>query len=203
MKRLATLISIFSHPIGIPLVAVVVYFNLFPVYYETPIIVAKTLATCILTIFIPVIFLFILKSFRLISSFRLPSAKERKLPLLFCLLIDLVIINYIFDIYEFRHLFFFFWALLLSGIITFLGLIFRFKVSLHSLGLSSLTFFISYLSYDFSINLVNLIALLVLLTGIVSTSRLYLKAHSVSEIVLGCFLGFSTQLLIPLYFDYL
>lgn len=202
MKKLALFISVICHPIIIPIIAVISYFYLFPDFFQKSIVYAKVLATSILTIFIPIVFLFIMKSMRLISSFRLPSYNERKLPLLFFLVLDLLIINYIFDIYNYKHLFYFFWALLFSGIICFLGLLFKFKVSLHALGLSSLSFFMIYLSYNFELSLSLYISVLILSLGIVSSMRLYLKAHTLVEIVVGILLGLATQLLIPLLFIY-
>ncbi len=200
MRSIAHIVSYISHPISIPTLVVIIYFYVFPDYFLHQLIYAKILATAILTIFIPIVFLFILRSLKLITSFKLPHPQERKLPLLFFLFLDLVLINYIFNIYDYKHLFFFFWALLLSGIICFLGLLFNFKISLHSLGISSLCFFLVYLSYNFQLNLSLTIMLLILAIGVVSSARLYVKAHSLAEVITGIVLAISTQLLIPLYF---
>ncbi|QSS97782.1 hypothetical protein [Psychroflexus sp. ALD_RP9] len=202
MRKFASIISVICHPIFIPTLAVALFFYLFPDFYQKPIVYAKILATAILTIFIPIVFLFIMKSIKLISSFKLPTYNERKLPLLFFLMIDLIVINYIFDIYNYKHLFYFFWALLFSGIICFLGLLFKFKISLHTLGLSSLSFFMIYLSHNFELRLSFYISALLLGTGIVSSMRLYLKAHTFAEVLIGVLLGLATQLIIPLFYIY-
>ncbi|MDN6281099.1 MAG: phosphatase PAP2 family protein [Psychroflexus sp.] len=58
--------------------------------------------------------------------------------------------------------------------------------------------FLCLLSYHFELDFRYSIALLVFCIGLVSSARIYLKAHSFSEVVLGVVLGVVTQLLIPL-----
>ncbi|MGB2087999.1 MAG: hypothetical protein ACPHVL_05110 [Psychroflexus salarius] len=59
-----------------------------------------------------------------------------------------------------------------------------------------------YLSYNFELSLSLYISVLILSLGIVSSMRLYLKAHTLVEVVVGILLGLATQLLIPLFFIY-
>lgn len=198
MRAFAQFISVIGHPVFIPLFAVVFYFYKLPVFFSKDVVQAKIIATIIISVFIPLVFLYFFKTLRLISSFELPTAKERRLPLLFLMMLDLVIINYIFELYNYQHLFYFFWSLLLASMFVFVALFFRFKVSLHALGISSFLSFVCVLSYEFNLNFLALIMLLLFITGVISTSRLILKAHQPIEVYSGLLLGVFTQLLIPL-----
>lgn len=197
MKKLAQFFSVILHPVFVPLAAVIFFFIKVPLYYGSELLYSKVIAILILTVLIPILFLYFARTIRLISSFELPSAKERRFPLLFFMMLDLVIINYIFDLYNFQYLFYFFWSLLLAAMLVFIALFFRFRISLHSMGLSSFLSFLCLLSYHFELDFRFSIAFLVLCIGLVSSARLYLKAHRPSEVVVGVVVGVLTQLLIP------
>ncbi|MGO2293975.1 MAG: phosphatase PAP2 family protein [Psychroflexus halocasei] len=199
MRKLSQLISVIFHPIFVPLAAVSIFFYKLPIYFESSIIYSKIIAMLIISIFLPLVFLYLFRTLRLISNFELPTAKERRLPLLFFMILDLVIINYIFELYNYQYLFYFFWSLLLASMVVFLALFFRFKISLHSLGMSSLLTFLIILSFNFQLNFIYGIAFLVVCLGLVSSSRLILKAHVPSEVIVGIVLGVITQLTIPIF----
>lgn len=199
MKKLSQVISVILHPVFVPLAAVIIFFYKLPIYFDSSIIYSKIIATLIVSVFLPLVFLYFSRTLKLISSFELPTAKERRLPLLFFMILDLLIINYIFELYNYQYLFYFFWSLLLASMVVFIALFFRFKVSLHSLGISSLLTFIVFLSYNFQLNFIYTIVFLIVSLGLVSTSRLILKAHLPLEVIVGVVLGIVTQLTIPIF----
>ncbi|PJX21839.1 hypothetical protein CAP47_09485 [Psychroflexus sp. S27] len=199
MRKLSQLISVVLHPIFVPLAAVIIFFYKLPIYFDSSVIYSKIVATLIVSVLLPLVFLYFFKTLKLISSFELPTSKERRLPLLFFMMLDLVIINYIFELYNYQYLFYFFWSLLLASMVVFIALFFRFKISLHSLGMSSLLTFLIILSFNFQLNFIYSIAFLVMCLGLVSSSRLILKAHVPSEVIVGVVLGVITQLTIPIF----
>lgn len=199
MRKLSQVISVILHPVFVPLAAVIIFFYKLPIYFDSSIIYSKIIATLIVSVFLPLVFLYFSRTLKLISSFELPTAMERRLPLLFFMILDLLIINYIFELYNYQYLFYFFWSLLLASMVVFIALFFRFKVSLHSLGISSLLTFIVFLSYNFQLNFIYTIVFLIVCLGLVSSSRLILKAHIPSEVIFGIVLGIVTQLTIPIF----
>ncbi|WP_192869979.1 phosphatase PAP2 family protein [Psychroflexus sp. S27] len=65
--------------------------------------------------------------------------------------------------------------------------------------MSSLLTFLIILSFNFQLNFIYSIAFLVMCLGLVSSSRLILKAHVPSEVIVGVVLGVITQLTIPIF----
>jgi hypothetical protein len=86
---------------------------------------------------------------------------------------------------------------LLSGvIILFICLLFlrKIKISIHMAGVGALLGLAVFTSYSFGLQLLLFIAALVLLAGLVGSSRLYLKAHTPLEVYVGFFLGLLVSL---------
>jgi hypothetical protein len=194
LRQFSKAISILGHPLWMPLLGCLYYFYAIPNYLDNQLITAKLLAISILTIFLPIVFLFISKNLKLISDYELSKVKERRLFLMLFILLILVLLNRIIDVYNYRTLFYFFSGILFSGIISLLFSMFRVKISLHALGISGLTCFIIGLSLSFQISMLLSIVFFTLLLGIVSSSRLFQNAHTVPEIFLGIIAGFLPQL---------
>ena len=66
---------------------------------------------------------------------------------------------------------------------------------MHMIGISSLTVFVMGISIHYEISIVNTIAFLLICNGFVASSRLYMKAHTTSEIILGFTVGVIPQVL--------
>ena len=64
------------------------------------------------------------------------------------------------------------------------------------IGVSALTFFVIGLSLHNQINIIYLIALLFLFTGVIASSRLYMKAHTMTELIIGYAIGMIPQLIV-------
>jgi hypothetical protein len=94
------------------------------------------------------------------------------------------------------ELFYFFFGGMIS---TFLALFFLYmnrKVSLHMIGISSLTVFVIGLSIHDSANWMLLITGLILMNGVVGSSRLQMKAHTGKELSIGFAIGLIPQLVL-------
>ena len=194
IQKGSKVISVIGHPLWMPLLGCLFYFYAIPSYIDQQIVMAKLLAISIITIFLPVVFLFIVKNLNLINDYELSRVKERPLFLMFFVFLVLILLNRVLDIYNYRTLFYFFSGILFSGVISLFFAMFRLKISLHTLGISGLTCFIIGLSLSFQEPMILSICLLLFLLGAVSSSRIYIRAHTLTEVSLGLFAGCIPQL---------
>ena len=93
------------------------------------------------------------------------------------------------------ELHFYFLGLIAASMTTLLLLFFKLKVSMHLMGMGSLFMFLICLSIHFEKNITIAVSLVTLASGLVATSRLYLKAHSKPELLIGFFIGMISQLI--------
>ncbi len=125
----------------------------------------------------------------------MPSVKERIYPVLIHIVLLLTIVLKIIPNNYITELYYFFIGLIISALTTLLLLFFKLKVSMHLMGMGSLLMFLICLSIHFETNITIGLSLFTLATGLVATSRLYLKAHSKPEVLIGFFIGLIAQLL--------
>ncbi|MEM9077815.1 MAG: hypothetical protein AAGC43_12280 [Bacteroidota bacterium] len=199
MRHFLHIVSYVFHPLFVPIGGTLIYFLITPRYTSLEIQSGNILPIFILTVIIPIIFFLILKNLGIISSIFLPTLKERKYPLyinaiiLFMILFKVIPNNYV------PELFYFFLGLLMAIGATLILLFLQIKTSIHLLGMGSILMFMIGLSIHFEINITLAISVFTLLTGLVATSRLYLKAHNRIELLIGFFIGVLSQLLILKY----
>ena len=198
MHHFQQLISYIFHPMFIPIGGTVLYFRLAP-YSTLEHQSGNIVPIFILTVIIPIIFFLILRNLRLIDSLFLLSLRERKYPLIIgCILLLMILYKVIPNNYT-NELFYFF-AGLLCALGTALVLLFlKFKCSIHLLGMSSLLLFAIGLSIHFGTNLTLLISLIIFISGLVASSRLYLKAQGRTGLLIGFLIGGCSQLLLFKY----
>jgi len=82
-----------------------------------------------------------------------------------------------------------FYATSLGLVIVYFLFIFRLKTSLHLLSLGIAVGFFLLLSTHYLISFLPVILILILISGLLASSRLYLKAHTPKEVYLGFLLG--------------
>ena len=195
MRRFLSLLSYLFHPIFIPFAGTVCYFVLTPKYTPLEVQSGNILPIFILTVIIPIISFLILKNLGLAKSIFLPGVKERVYPLLINLGLLLMVLFKVIPNNYTEELFFFFVGLVGATLAILLALMFKVKCSLHMSGMGSLLMFLIALSIHFETNITLAISIFTLATGLTATSRLYFKAHSKAELVIGFFIGFLCQLL--------
>ena len=195
MKLFLQIISYLFHPLFTPIGGTVAYFVITPKYSPLEMQGGNILPIFILTVIIPILSFFILRNIGIVQSMSLVRTKERMLPMLIYLVLLLMILykvipnNYTVEIY------FYFVGLVLANLSCFLLVLLNYKASLHMLGMGSLLMFLVNLSIHFEINITIALSFFVLATGLVATSRLYLRAHSRMQVVIGFLLGAVSQLL--------
>jgi hypothetical protein len=188
--------SYIFHPIWMPFAGSLFYFLITPRFFPLPLIKAKMLAIAITTLFIPIVFYFLLKNLGKAQSMFLGDVKERRWPLFFYNLLIGLNLYQILDPYNYPALYYFFVGILFSTLTAFLLSLVKFKISLHMIGLSGILMFIMALSIYYRINLIYSIAFIIAALGLTASSRLELKAHNWLELLLGFFIGILPQIIV-------
>ncbi len=189
-------ISYIFHPLFVPLAGTCAYFMVTPKYSPTALQSANILPIFILTVIIPIIAFFILRNIGLVKSVFVPVIEARKYPLYIHIILLLMVVYKVIPNDYTPELHFYFLGLIAAAMTALLLLFLKFKVSMHLMGMGNLFLFLVCLSIHFEINITLAVSLLTLATGLVATSRLYLKAHSRPEIVVGFLIGLLSQLLL-------
>lgn len=200
LKKIFPLFSYLFHPLFISVYATLFYFFVTRSYFYPHEIYLILFQVVILTVFLPVSTYFLLKSLGLIrSGIMLSEKKERRLPLAFQAMFFLVLIEHSFAMLSIPELYYFFLGALISSVLALLLLLFHFKSSLHMIGLVGFTLFIMGISLHYHIRFVNMIAFFIMAVGAVATSRLYMHAHSMKEIIAGIVIGALPQIALWYY----
>lgn len=194
-KTAAKIFSYVFHPLIIPTLGMMIIFNTnsyvnFAIAYELKkaVIVLVGLSTFI----IPTLTTLLLQNRGYIKSVEMETTKERILPYGF------TIIFYFFTIYMMLKapippiIFNFMIGALVSVILAFI-INLRWKISAHMIGMGGLTGALIAISFLLSVNLIPFIALAILISGLVASSRLILNAHDPLQLVSGFFLGIFCQ----------
>ncbi|MGB3144351.1 MAG: hypothetical protein WBB24_09600 [Maribacter sp.] len=199
MREVSSLLSYLLHPLFIPIGGTMAYFLITPKYTPLEIQSGNIIPIFILTVIIPIVTFFILKNIGVVQSVFLENVTERKYPLYAHILILLLIVYQVIPNNYISELYYYFTGLLGAALTCLVLLLFNFKISLHTVGVSGLLMFLINLSVHFEINLIIAISIFILLTGGVITARLYLNAHTKPELVVGLFIGILSQLLTVQY----
>ncbi len=199
-RKLSIFISYFFHPINFSILGAILYFLFIPKYIfktqEHTILLVIFLGTYIFPLFL----LFLLKNFKMIQSYYMDTIEERKFPTILFISLTYIIGNWLYKstIVDLLALFYFGYGF---GLIVSYGLLhLKTKISLHALAIGGLIGFLIYFSYYFKINLLLILMVLFVLSGLILSSRLRLKAHKLTEVILGYLVGIATQLIVFLVF---
>ncbi len=206
IKSFFSTLSYIFHPIFLPIIGL---FFLFTMPSLTPGLLEKSLfaidteiKTAIylifgtLTVLAPGISILIMYWSKVISSMQMDTKKERIYPLITVLMYLVFCYIYLRELISnqpsYTLLLSYTFGTLLVILICFL-LNFYLKVSLHAAGFFGLIgAVIGYFNTQVNFNL-PFIIILILIGGLISAGRIYLKAHSNAEILTGIFVGFGVQ----------
>ena len=137
-----------------------------------------------------------LRTFGKVDTIMLTETSQRKIPLIVQISLTAVLIQKSVTIDRFPELYFFFLGGIISTIIALIFVFANIKASIHMIALSALTFFVIALSIHHQENCIAIVAILFLISGLVATSRLYMKAHTLTELILGYTFGMLPQLIL-------
>lgn len=150
----------------------------------------------ILTILIPITLYFLLRSLGKVDSIMVTDIGQRRFPLVAQALLFFLILQQSIPMHHTPELYFFFLGAFLTTILSLISVFLRFKSSLHMAGMGGLVFFVIGLSLHNVVNIVNTVAFLFAISGLVAASRLQMRAHSQPELWVGFLLGMVPQLLL-------
>jgi hypothetical protein len=196
IDRILKSISFIFHPIIMPLLGVLFYFSKTPRFIPEPIMKAKVCSVTILTLILPILVYFLLKTIKNVESFYLESTRERVAPLIINAAIVSLILYRVLPSAEIEELYYFFLGILFSTIACLILAILKFKASIHMIASAGFFMFAIALSIHFKININGTIALMSIILGAVATSRLHLKAHTPIELIIGFFIGLIPQIIV-------
>ena len=192
-------ISFVFHPLIMPLLGVVFYFSKTPRFIPEQVMKAKIFSIVILTIILPILLFFLLKTINKVDSIYLKTTKERLIPLLINSIIIALILIRVLQPDEIIELYYFFLGILCSNIACLILAFLKIKASIHMIAASGFSMFAMAIGIHYQININGTIALIMIVLGAIATSRLHLKAHSNNELIVGLLVGFFPQLLLLNY----
>lgn len=196
MRTFQKTISYIFHPLFMPLAGTSAYFIITPKYSPATLQNHVLLPVLILTVIIPIIAFFILRNIGLLSSALAISIEQRKYPLYIHIILLLIVVYKVVPSQYAFELYYYFIGLIAAAFTTLFLLFLRVRSSMHVMGMGSLFMFLVCLSIHFEINITLAVSLLTLATGLVATSRLYLRAHSKIEVFIGFLIGSVSQLML-------
>lgn len=200
--KISKFISYFFHPINFSIIGALLYFLFVPKYIYKPQEYLSLSIIFIGTYIFPLILVFLMKRTGMIQTYHMSIIEERKFPILLLLAISFFIGNWLYEstIVNLLALSYFGYGLCL--IFIYIALYFKQKISLHTAAIGGLIGFLIYFSYYYKINLIYLLAPLFLLSGMIATARLKLKAHTFSEVLVGFCIGLITQFIVYFFYIY-
>lgn len=191
--RLAKIISYIFHPITFPIVGAFIYFLLAPNFIFKQQEYQFLIVIFVGTYIFPIGILTLMKSFKMISSYNIDSIDERKFPILLFISIAYIIANWLYNSGIVDILSLLFYGYTIGLVCAYILLYLKFKISLHTSAIAGLIGFLICFSHYYNQNVLFILIAMVLLGGVIGSSRLKLKAHSIKEVFLGFIFGVFTQ----------
>ncbi len=199
LKKILPVFSYIFHPIFISIYGALLYFIITRNFFYEAQIYVTLIQVVILTLLLPLSMYFLFRSLGITSSFTEATLKERRMPIATQALLLLVLLKFSISREVTSELFFFFLGGLISAVLVLASVILKFKASLHMIGISALTAFVYGLNLYYQLPFVNLFAFCIICMGLVASSRLYMKAHTYLELVVGISIGLLPQVLLFKY----
>ena len=185
-------ISTILHPIVIPTIGILLYFILTPVNLSRQQQYTMLAVVFIATYAIPILLLVLLKAIGSIKSYQVHTIEERKIPLFFMMTLLFFLGKFFSEITIIKDL-----SYLFFGVVFGLGFIYtlfiaKIKTSLHLLSMGAATGYFLLFQQIHNVYIIPLIIVFILLSGLLASSRLQLKAHSYKEVCLGFIIGLAS-----------
>lgn len=149
----------------------------------------------IITVIVPILFFLLLKSTGNVKSVMIHETSQRIIPLILQSFLLILLVKRSIVIMRYPELHFFFLGGLFSTIIALIYSLFKVKASLHMMAISGFAVFVIGMNIHLQMHNPYWPALLILLTGIVASSRLEMNAHTYKELFIGFIIGIIPQVL--------
>jgi hypothetical protein len=196
LKKILPAFSYVFHPVFIPVYATLFYLFSNNSYFFNQEKYFVLLQVSIITVLVPLLFFLLLRATGKISSMMIPLLSERKIPLLIQSFLLILLVRKSITLERYPELHFFLLGALLSTLLAMMLLFVKTKASLHMMGVSALTVFVFGLSLHYQTQNMFAITFLTITNGFVASSRLFMKAHTFKELIIGFLLGCIPQILL-------
>ncbi|NLA48227.1 MAG: hypothetical protein GX876_02060 [Bacteroidales bacterium] len=194
--RLAQLVSVLFHPLLIPVYGLMIIFTCPALYGYLPFQVKKIILFIVIinNVLIPLMMITYFRFRNLISTWTIEDRRERILPLVATTMFYAFTVYLIYRLHI--PLFIKSYIICSAALVLAVTIInFWFRISLHATGCGAVTALVMVLSIRMQIPLTWLVVIVILVSGLVMSSRLWLRAHTSSEIWAGFLLGSAGSLL--------
>ncbi|WP_431243770.1 hypothetical protein ACQ9BO_04290 [Flavobacterium sp. P21] len=195
MKKILPLFSYILHPIFIAMYATLFYLFCKEDAFSNNEKYFVLFQILIITILVPILFFLLLKSTGHVTSIMVHETSQRKIPLILQCFLYILLVKRSIVITRYPELHFFFLGALFTTILALVCSLFKIKASLHVAAISGFAIFVIGMNMHLQMQNPYWPALLILLTGIVASSRLEMQAHTSKEIFIGLTIGVLPQLL--------
>ncbi|SMP01957.1 hypothetical protein SAMN06265346_10189 [Flavobacterium hercynium] len=195
LKKVLPLFSYILHPIFISMYATLFYLFCKEDLFSNQEKYYVLFQILIITIIVPVLFFLLLRSSGHVNSIMVQEASQRKIPLILQCFLYILLVKRSIVITRYPELHFFFLGALFSTILALICLLFKIKASLHMLAIGGLSVFVICLNIHLQMHNPYWTVLLIMLTGIVASSRLEMQAHTNKELIIGLLIGVLPQML--------
>ena len=198
---MAKLISVIFHPLFIPLYGMLIIFTAPTLFWYIPFKVKKILFLVVTTnnILIPISLMPFFRYRNIISSWIIETRKERIIPLLsvsfFYAITSIIMFRLQIPVFLKAYIFSISFIALTTTLINF-----WWKISLHSVGVGVLAGIVIVLSLKMSVSLTWFLLPVLLIGGLVLSSRLKLNSHNGAQVYIGFLTGFAGMCLFMLFF---
>lgn len=190
------IISAILHPIVLPTIGVLLYYILVPVNINKFQQYALLSIVFISTYVIPLLLLTFLKALGYIKNFQVKTIRERKIPLFFMICLFFILGKTFFSSALTRDISYLFFGTTLGLTIVYFFFFWKIKSSLHLLSLGSAIGFLLIFQQLYGVYILPVVAVLMVLSGLLASSRLHLKAHTAREVYIGFFIGLLSQFIV-------
>jgi len=191
MRLFSKTLSTLLHPMLIPIIGLFLIFNIgghfsyFPLDHKRIVYLIVFLSTCVLPLSLIPLFLLL----GVIKSVYMENRKERLFPTLFTGFFYLLGYFFLMRIPIVPTFIQGFMLATIIAICIALGITFFWKISMHMIGIGGLTGALLALSFRFGLDIWIIFSAVIILSGLLGASRLYLKAHTPMQVHAGYLLG--------------
>ena len=190
-KRFAQIISILFHPLFLTFYGLLIFFHsglyisYLPQSMKKWIYIIIAVNTAIVPLSLTPIYLYR----KIIASVQMENSHERIIPLIINAFL-FYLTYYLLSRYNAPDILRIY--ILAGAVCIFVAILmsWRWKVSLHMIGIGALTGAVLFVSIRYRVNLNLYLIMLILFSGIVGFSRLFLNAHNPFQVYLGYLVGF-------------
>ena len=197
----AKVISVLFHPLLVPTYALLLFINLnthFVLAMPMQVRYLMTLLVFLTTFMLPALILLILRKFDVVKSMEMPERQERALPLIIVSAF-FYLTYYLLKQMEQNSIITLFMIGATMLILLCLIINYFIKISLHATSWGGFLGALMGYSLNARVDVMLWLYAIILITGIVATARLILKAHTPAQVYGGFLLGCLSQLILFYY----